>query len=88
MDLRCRIVTFKPDRLEMRVLSDRRYGPNRETVSCQREVQTLAGRGLQRTLEVVADGDVEMIGSSGFTTREDSPFLPSVLNNDQAAKGV
>ena len=88
MDLRCLIVAIEPDGLEMRVLSDRRDGPNRETLSCQREVRTLARRGLQRTLEVVADGDVEMIGSSGFTMREDSPFLLSVSNNDQAAKGA
>jgi hypothetical protein len=88
VDLCCLFVTFKLDGLEMCVLYDRRDVRNPGTVSCRREVQTFARRGLQRTLEVVADGDVEMIGSSGFTTREVSPFLPSVSNNDQAAKGA
>ncbi len=54
----------------MRVLYRRQDGPNPGTKARAKEVSSLARNGLQDALRAL-EGDVECVGTSGFTTRED-----------------
>jgi hypothetical protein len=64
------ILTFKPGELIVHALYRSQDGPNPGTVRRRREVEDLVRTGLQDALEALR-GDVEMVGTSGFTTRED-----------------
>ncbi|MDP9476899.1 MAG: hypothetical protein M3R38_14640 [Actinomycetota bacterium] len=52
--------------------SEAKDGPNPGTKARAREVRALTRTGLERALEALAVGDVDVIGTSGFTTREDT----------------
>ncbi len=64
------ILTFKPEGVEVRTLykSKDSYGPN--TQARRRQVQDLTLEGLRQALEAL-EGRVDVVGTSGFTTRED-----------------
>ncbi len=76
MTLQRLVLTFKPDGLEVRTLYRRKSGPNPGTKARRREVAQLARTGLREALEALK-GDVEDLGTSGFTTREDVLGLPT-----------
>ncbi len=68
------ILTFKPEGLEARVLYRRGEageGPGPNTKARTREVRELTRTGLERALEAL-EGRVDVIGTSGFETREDT----------------
>jgi hypothetical protein len=69
--LRRLILTFERDGIQLRALYRSKDGPNPGTVRRRREVEQLAREGLHRALEAL-DGDVEMVGTSGYEAREDT----------------
>ncbi len=64
------ILTFKPEELVLHALYRTQDGPNPDTKARAREVSELVRAGLQDALEAL-EGDVAMVGTSGFTQRED-----------------
>jgi hypothetical protein len=58
--------------LVVRCLYSTQDGPGPNTKARRRGVTVLAREGLQDALEALQEGDVEMVGTSGFTTREDT----------------
>ncbi len=67
------VLTFKPDGLEARVLyRSTPQGPGPGTKARRREVTTLIRTGLEQALEALDAGGVVDLGTSGFTTREDT----------------
>lgn len=81
MTLRRLILEFKPDGLEARILYRRTDGPNPQTKARRREVEALARDGLTAALAALDAGDVEDLGTLGFTTREDTLFLTNSSSN-------
>ncbi len=73
MHLQRLVLTFKPEGLEVRALYRTKAGPNPGTAARRREVTELTRTGLERALEAL-DGSarVDVIGTSGFETREDT----------------
>ena len=71
MSLQRLVLTFKPDGVEIRTLYRTKNGPAPNTKARQREAQELTRTGLTQALEALDAGDVEVVGTSGFTTRED-----------------
>ena len=74
MTLRRLVLTFKPEGVEARALYKTQGGPGPNTKARRREVTELTRAGLARALEAL-EGDVEDLGTSGFTTREDTIFV-------------
>ncbi len=72
MTLQRLVLTFKPEGLEARVLYRSKAGPGPGTQARRREVTELTRAGLKRALTALDAGDVEDLGTSGFTTREDT----------------
>jgi hypothetical protein len=70
------VLTFKPGELVIHALYRTQDGPNPGTVRRRREVSDLVHEGLQDALDALQDGTVEVVGTSGFTTREDILALP------------
>jgi hypothetical protein len=68
------VLTFKPEGVEARALYKTQGGPGPSTKARRREVVEFTRAGLQRALEAL-EGDVEDLGTSGFTTREDTIFV-------------
>jgi hypothetical protein len=64
------VLTFKPEELVMHTLYRCQDGPNPGTVRRRREVEELVRKGLGAALEAL-EGRVDVVGTSGFTTRED-----------------
>ncbi len=89
MTLQRLVLTFKPDGLEVRALYRRRSqdGPNPGTKARQREVSELVRDGLHDALEALA-GDVEVVGTSGFTTREDVLLATTSPSEAKLVKGA
>ncbi|MDQ3637587.1 MAG: hypothetical protein M3426_06275 [Actinomycetota bacterium] len=70
MTLQRLVLTFKPEELVVHALyrTEGSAGPN--TKARAREVSGLAREGLREALSAL-EGDVAMVGTSGFTQRED-----------------
>jgi hypothetical protein len=66
------VVDFRGDELVVRCLYRRSLeaSPNPGTKARAREVAELVRAGLEGALETLT-GDVEVVGTSGYTTRED-----------------
>ena len=65
------ILTFKPEELVVHALyRTGAAGPNPGTKARAREVAELVRSGLTDALAAL-EGDVEVVGTSGYTTRED-----------------
>ncbi len=91
MSLQRLVLTFKPDGLEARVLYRKQGGPNPGTKARAREVAGLVRTGLVQALEALDAGDVVDLGTSGFTTREDTFFCSpgaSALHKKPPRKGA
>ncbi len=65
------ILTFRPEGLEVRALYRAKAGPGPGTQARRLEVTELTRTGLERALEAL-EGRVDVIGTSGFETREDT----------------
>jgi hypothetical protein len=65
------VVEFKRDGLEVRTLYRSKDGPRPGTKRRKGEAAELARAGLTEALRALDTGDVEDLGTSGFTTRED-----------------
>ena len=81
------VLTFKPDGLEVRTLYRSKSGPNPGTKARRREVSELVRTGLQDALEAL-EGDVEVVGTSGFTTREDVLLATTSPSEARLVKGA
>ena len=64
------IITFKPEETIMHALYRTQDDPGPNTKARRREVANLAREGLHQALASL-QGRVDMVGTSGFTTRED-----------------
>jgi hypothetical protein len=64
------IITFKPEETVVHAIYRTQDGPGLNTRAHRREVQELARSGLTQTLEAL-EGGVEVVGTSGYETRED-----------------
>jgi hypothetical protein len=69
------IVTFKPDEIILHALYKTQDGLGPNTKGRTRAVTELARSGLTQALEALEDG-AEVVGTSGFSTREDILSLP------------
>ena len=70
MSLQCLIITFKPEELVLNALYRDQDGPNPGTKARGRQVSELIRSGLEQALGAL-EGRVDVVGTSGFTTRED-----------------
>jgi hypothetical protein len=68
------VLTFKPEGVEARALYKTQGGPGPSTKARRREVVELATAGLREALAALEGGAerVDVIGTSGFDTREDT----------------
>ncbi len=64
------VLTFKPEELIVHALYRTQDGPGPNTKARRREVSGLVREGLREALSAL-EGDVEVVGTSGYTTRED-----------------
>ncbi len=71
----------------MRVLYRSQDGPNTGTKARAREVTALVRDGLQDALNAL-EGDAEVVGTSGFTTREDVLLATTSPDADKLVKGA
>jgi hypothetical protein len=84
MTLQRLVLTFKPEEIVMHALYRSEAGPNPGTKVRTREVEDLVREGLQHALQLL-QGDVEIVGTSGFTTREDVLSVPRSYEVRKAA---
>ncbi len=70
MTLQRLVLTYTREGVEIRALYRSVAGAGPSTKARQREVATLVRTGLEQALEAL-DGRVDVIGTSGFTRRED-----------------
>jgi hypothetical protein len=79
MTLQRIVIDLRKEEMILRVLYRSNGDTNPGTGARAREVSNLVREGLQDALRSLRDGDVEMCGTSGFTTREDILSLPRSL---------
>jgi hypothetical protein len=70
-ELKRLVIDLRSGELVVRVLYSTQDGPGPNTKARARDVTVLARGGLQDALEQLQAGSVEVVGTSGFTTRED-----------------
>jgi hypothetical protein len=87
MTLQRLVLDYRAGELVLRVLYRSQDGPNTGTKARRREVAGLAKSGLQDALEAL-DGDVEVVGTSGFTTREDVLLVDTTEGTAAWRKGA
>jgi hypothetical protein len=93
MTLQRLVLDYRTGELVVRALYSTQDGPGPNTKARCRDVTVLVREGLQDALEALQDGDVDMVGTSGFTTREDvlcssRGFAPSGLHKKPPKKGA
>jgi hypothetical protein len=71
MALQRLVLTFKPGEIVMHALYRTQDGPGPTTKARARQVTDLVRSGLEQALEALEGDDVLVVGTSGFTTRED-----------------
>ena len=84
MTLQRLVLDYRTGELVVRALYTRSSGPGPGTKARRREVSDLVREGLQDALEALDAGDVAIVGTSGFTTREDIIALPRSIGNLEA----
>jgi len=80
------IVTFKPEEIVMHALYRTQDGPKPGTKARTREVTELARSGLRDALEAL-EGGAEIVGTSGFTQREDVILATTSPSKAKLVKG-
>ncbi len=70
MSLQRLVLTYSRQGVEIRALYRTKTGPNPGTAARRKEVTKLARLGLREALEAL-EGCVDVVGTSGFDTRED-----------------
>jgi hypothetical protein len=65
------VLDYRTGELVVRCLYSTQDGPNPGTVRRRREVSDLVREGLQDALTALESGRVDVVGTSGYTTRED-----------------
>jgi hypothetical protein len=88
MTLQRLVLDFRSGELVVRCLYRSKGHSNPGTKGRRREVAALTWTGLTQALEVLEAGvDVDMVGTSGFTSREDilSLSLPDEASEAEAA---
>jgi len=70
-DLKRLVLDYRSGELIVRCLYRSKGDTNPGTVRRRREVEDLVRTGLQDALRALEGGDVELVGTSGFTQRED-----------------
>ena len=75
MTLKRIVVDLRAEEMVLRVLYTDQDGPNPQTKRRARLVTNLAREGLRQALASL-EGDAELVGTSGFTTREDLLSVP------------
>ena len=71
MTLKRIVIDLRAQEMVLRVLYRRQDGPNSGTKARAREVTRLAREGLTQALRALAEGDVAVVGVSGYEVRED-----------------
>jgi hypothetical protein len=87
MSLQRLIITFKPEEIVMHALYRTQDDPNVGTKTRRREVTDLASSGLTRALKAL-EGRVDVVGTNGFTQREDVLLATTSPDADKPVKGV
>jgi hypothetical protein len=82
-------VDFRGGELVVRALYRRSLedGPGTNTKARAREASELARSGLEDALEAL-EGDVAMVGTSGYTTREDVLLATTASDATKLVKGA
>jgi hypothetical protein len=86
-NLRRLVLDYRAGELALRVLYRGQDGPNPGTKARGKEVSRLARSGLQDALRAL-EGDVEVVGTSGFTTREDVLLATTPPDANNLSKGA
>jgi hypothetical protein len=86
MTLQRLIISFKPEVIEIRTLYSTKGGHNPGTKARTRVVANLTREGLRQALASL-EGRVDVVGTSGFATREDILSAPVSPDADKLVKG-
>jgi hypothetical protein len=81
------VLDFRNSELVVRALYRTKAVPNPGTVARRREVADLTREGLRSVLEAL-EGDAELVGTSGFTQREDVLLAIASPDTDKLVKGA
>jgi hypothetical protein len=81
------VLTFKPEGVEIRTLYRSEDGPNPGTKARTRVVANLTCEGLRQALASL-ERRVDVVGTSGFTQREDVLLATTSPDADKLVKGV
>jgi hypothetical protein len=84
MTLQRLVLDYRGGELVARILYRSEDSQNPGTKARRREVEKLTREGLTQALEAL-EGGVEVVGTSGFTTREDILSLPRSYEPKEAA---
>jgi hypothetical protein len=87
MTLQRLVLDFRAGEIVVRCLYGTQSLSNPGTKAGAREVSRLARSGLQDALRAL-EGDVEVVGTSGFTTREDVLLATTSPDADKLVKGA
>ncbi len=83
------VLDYRAGELVLRVLYRRQDGPNPGTKARRREVTALARTGLTQALEALdSEAGVEVVGTSGFTQREDVLLAATSPDANKLVKGA
>jgi hypothetical protein len=80
------VLTFTREGVEIRTLYRTESGAGPNTKARRREVEDLAGEGLRQAL-VSLEGRVDIVGTSGFTQRQDVLLATASPDTDKSVKG-
>jgi hypothetical protein len=90
MTLQRLVLDYRSGELVMRVLYRSEDGPSPNTKARRREVEELAREGLRPALASL-EGRVDVVGTSGFTQRQDvllATTSPGALETRRQVKGA
>jgi hypothetical protein len=80
------VLTFTREGVEVRTLYRKKNGPNPSTKARCKEVTELTREGLRQALASL-EGHVDVVGTSGFTQREDVLLASASSDTDKLVKG-
>jgi hypothetical protein len=75
-ELKRLVIEFRAEELVVRALYHSSSGPGPGTKARRREVSDLCREGLTQALTALEGGRVDVVGTSGYTTREDALCTP------------